>query len=117
MTAIQSSLSVLYFSNYIYLATAYQLYKKGGLCSQYDKLEGYFAGYFSVDGCYEKCKNDKLFHIHTSGANCKSDGCWCACYRKSDANGGCQTKPVAHVDLYRIKTKGKLARAKHIGDA
>ena len=90
-----------------YIYSGYQLLKSEAICNK-DKYDNYFGGYQpSVDACYQSCKGEKFFHIYTRGSHCKSDGCYCTCYKTEDSSGGCETKFSPNIDLYLID--GKLA--------
>ena len=93
------------------LNLGYYLFRNGATCHPLVDY-GYYNGGFqlSVKACYKACKTGTLFHYHVRGranAFCTPIGCSCACYTKSDINGGCPVKYYAGVDLYKIKQASK----------
>ena len=82
---------------------AYRLYATRAHCvkNTYKVQSRDYAA--SIEACYQKCKMKTFFHYHIRGrGQCKSSGCKCSCYLKSDADGGCATTPSNGVDLFQI---------------
>ena len=84
---------------------AYQIYKAFAYCTSpnYDtKAIGYRM---TIADCYESCKDAALFHYHISGGSralCQAIGCFCVCFMKSDADGGCVTLSHKGCDLFKV---------------
>ena len=75
----------------------------GFVKDQTKQSRGYKA---SLVECYNACKNhfgNGMFVYHNvnyADADCKSNGCFCACYDTRKVN--CKHKSIGRMDLYKI---------------